>query len=391
MASGAIAALRARAIEPSRVLIVVPRAADGPALADNEVAGDHPIPGEHSANAADEIARFCDGVQPDDDVIVLVSGGTTSLIASPVDGVTRADLASLFRGLLASGVDIATMNAVRKRVLRWGAGRLAAALHPARVHCLIASDVIGNDLSAIGSGPCVPDPSTGSELLERIASHRLSTASAPSVAEYLDRVAAGTLPETPKPRDAIFERTETRVILDASSAIAGAVECAMELGIKPRVSGTPIVGNAADAGEMIARSLLDDVPRAVPMRAPTVHMWWGETTVRLPPDAPAGGRCQELALACALVLHHAGDVARGITVLAAGTDGRDGPTDAAGAVVDASTWSRIRATGRDPVRALADHAAHTALDAAGALLRTGPTGTNVNDIALALVEPQSAA
>ena len=323
---------------------------------------------------------------------MLVSGGTTSLIAAPVSAVTTHDLQALFRGLLASGVDIATTNAVRKRVLRWGAGRLAVALHPARVRCLIASDVIGNDLLAIGSGPCVPDPTTATQLLDSIAAHGIGETIPASVAEYLSAVAAGSVPETPKPGDRAFDLVDARVILDGSSALAGAASRAADLGVRVTVMDAPVIGTAADAGIAVARRLLEEsrVLRRGAL-APAAFMWWGETTVRLPRDAPAGGRCQELALACAFALHEGGDAASGITVLAAGTDGRDGPTDAAGAVVDASTWGTIAGMGRDPARDLASHSSYAALDAAGALFRTGPTGTNVNDLVLALIEPRAAA
>jgi glycerate-2-kinase len=203
---------------------------------------------------------------------------------------------------------------------------------------------------------------------------------------HLRRVADGEEPETPKPGNPAFRTVETQILLDNESAVRAAQSEAIRSGFVVGARPAPLEGEAAAAGRAIASEFLrlaSDRSAAVGDR-PVVAVWGGETIVTFANTSDGrGGRCQELALACANSLSDAGESADGILVLAAGTDGRDGPTDAAGAVVDAGTWARIRAAGRDPSRDLANHDAHAALKAAGALLVTGATGTNVNDLVIA--------
>jgi glycerate-2-kinase len=311
--------------------------------------------------------------------------------------VDPGDLARLHRLLLASGADIAAMNAVRKRFARWGAGRLAAALAPARVHCLVASDVIGDDLETIGSGPCVPDRTTARDVAERLTAAGLAEGRLPStIRDYLDEVARGRIPETPKPGHASFDRVTCEIVLSNADAVRAVVRHARRLGWRTIALRGELHGEAVQRGAEIAQQL-----RAVRLRLATATdashtserrraclVCGGETTVTIG-DAPAGalgGRCQELALSAARTLRALGEPPGAVTLLAAGTDGRDGPTDAAGAIVDPTTWGAVRAAGRDPEGDLARHDSHRALDAAGALVRTGLTGTNVMDVVIALVE-----
>lgn len=382
MAAGAVEALAARGLQVAGG-VVVAHTQGGDARHGLEVAlGDHPVPQRGSLAAADRIGAAASGVPPGDDAIVLMSGGATSLMAGPVPDVAFEEVQALFTRLLASGAGIELMNAIRKRVLRWGAGRLAVALQARRVHCLIASDVVGNDPAFIASGPCVPDPLTASELISRLDAAGLVAALPPGIRSHIADVAAGRATETPKASHPRFTTTSSSVILDRHTAVRGAVASLAGAGVAALVQEAPLVGEAAAVGEQVARRVLD--ARAGTSR-PACLVSSGEPTVRLGADHGVGGRCQELALAAAGVLRHAGAAAAGITILAAGTDGRDGPTDAAGAIVDAGTWDAIARAGVDPSLALARHDAHTALAAAGALFRTGPTGTNVNDLVLALV------
>jgi glycerate-2-kinase len=280
------------------------------------------------------------------------------------------------------------MNAVRRRFLCWGAGRLAVALAPARVHVVVASDVPGDDLATIGSGPCHPDPLTADDvvhLLERVSLH----AHLPrALRDHLEQVRRGALPETPKPGDPVFAGVRHEVVVGNRQALEGAARCARAQGLAPQVADEPLAGEASACGERIARALLAVRARQRRERAaPTACMLWGgETTVTLGNGLTGrGGRSQELALAAARVLGDAGAAAHGIALLAAGTDGRDGPTDAAGAMVAGSTWDAIARAGGNPAAALARHDAYPALARAGALVRTGPTGTNVMDVVIALV------
>jgi glycerate-2-kinase len=351
-------------------------------------AGDHPIPGARSLAAAQALAEATDRVGEDDAALVLISGGATSLAAAPVDGLAPETIPPLFDALLRSGWDIGAMNAVRKRFLRWGAGRLAGAIAPAAIQPALLSDVIGDDPATIASGPCAPDPLTARDVRARLES---LTDVAPigdlaPLFRHLDLVESGDVPETPKPGDRVFRSVLPSIVHGNATALDAAAAEARRFGWHAIVASHPLSGEASLRGEQIAAALLAGVGGDRPF----CFIHGGETTVtRGAPAAGRGGRCQELALAGARVLDAAHASAGSIALLAAGTDGRDGPTDAAGAIVDRDSWRRARAGGRDPARALAEHDAYPALDAAGALLRTGPTGTNVMDIVVGVVNAPS--
>jgi len=347
----------------------------GPATGNSRLpifAGDHPLPGINSARAADAIAQATSGMAASHQVLVLLSGGTSSLAAAPAAGITDQDLTGLWEFLLRSGQPIAVMNAIRKRCLRWGAGRLAAALAPRDVTVLCISDVIGDDPGTIGSGPCAPDPRSGREVLGLLETVAASRDVPPSVRRLLERQASGELPDTPKPGDAAFRNVTTQIIASNRLAVLGVRNRAQALGLSVLAGASDLSGEARAAGTRIGAFLHAGGGGA------NCFIWGGETTVTLDAAAGLGGRCQELALAAAAELE---DVP-GVALLAAGTDGRDGPTDAAGAIVDGATWGRIAAQGRDPDHDLSAHDAFHALEAGAALLRTGPTGTNVMDLVI---------
>ena len=382
MASAAIQVLGTRGRDPAGGLVVAPEGNRSPDSRLRFVQGDHPEPGPGSLAAAEALGAVVSRIGPDDEAWVLLSGGTTSLIGAPEPGLAPTDLKSIYTLLLGSGLDITTMNTIRKRFSRWGGGKLARALAPARVRVYIVSDVIGDDLSSIGSGPCVPDHAMASEvraLLERAA---LWSRIPEAGRRFVASAESGKTAETPKAGDGAFERVALEVVASNSLALKAAAQRAAELGLSPRVAETPLAGEAAEAGARVARSLLNDcVQLSTPQPPPTCLIWGGETTVSLG-EGPAGmgGRSQELALAAARTLA-ATDAA---ALLAAGTDGRDGPTDAAGAIIDGNTWSAIAERGRNPGQDLARHNAYPALDSVGALLRPGLTGTNVMDIVIGI-------
>jgi hydroxypyruvate reductase len=351
------------------------------------VAGDHPVPGARSLAAADAIATTVSAVGDDDIVLVLISGGATSLAAAPADGLDANVLPPLFDALLRSGWDIGAMNLVRKRFLRWGAGRLATALAPAVVQPAILSDVIGDDPAFIASGPCAPDPLTARDVRDRLHSlgEAISRSTLASLTRYLDAVHDGRLAETPKAGDPAFESVRLPVVHGNTVALDAAAARASELGWSVLVAPRSLAGEASTRGTHLAEALLAGVTRIGQAR-PMCLIHGGETTVTVGSAATGnGGRCQELALAAARTFDASYESAESVALLAAGTDGRDGPTDAAGAVVDRDSWRRARAAGRDPAADLARHDSHAALDAAGALVRTGPTGTNVMDVVVGLV------
>jgi hydroxypyruvate reductase len=405
MAAAAATSLEQPGNHVAAGVVVSPEAYPAPRTTISALVGDHPIPGARSVAAAERIAELAAGLNADDVALVLVSGGATSLIGAPLPGMRTDDLVALYELLLGSGLDIREMNAVRKRFARWGAGRLAVALAPARTHALIISDVESDDPADIASGPCTPDPNTVHDVIAILERTRLLGRIADPMRVYLAAVARGEIPETPRAADPVFERVTTRIIGSNRLSTEAAARRARELSLAVVNHGSVLTGDASQSGATLASELLD---RARDGWRGCV-IWGGETTVQLagvssytehgderPLDEksagedrgapPLGGRCQELALSAARVLSEGGDAARGITLLAAGTDGRDGPTDAAGAFADASLWDAIRASGRSPERALARHESYVALDAAGALHRRGHTGTNVRDVVIAVLE-----
>jgi hydroxypyruvate reductase len=382
MARAAVEVLRERGLDPAGGIVVAPAPAPSPHPSLPVAVGDHPEPGAGSLAAAIALAECAHSASSGAEVWVLLSGGTTSLLGAPVDGIPPEDLSRIYALLLGSGLDITAMNRIRKRFSRWGGGRLARALAPAPVRVYVVSDVIGDDLASIGSGPCVPDPTTAADLRELLRASGLWEQLPESARRLVIEAEAGGIAETPKPGDQAFARVTLELIASNGLALEAAAKRAAELGLAPVVSGTPLAGEASAAGASVAATLVQDcagpgIPQPDRKRC---FIWGGETTVTLGPRPEGlGGRCQELALAAARSLASAPP---GLVLLAAGTDGRDGPTDAAGAIVDGRTWDAVKAAGRDPARDLAAHDAYRALDAAGALLRPGLTGTNVMDVVI---------
>jgi hydroxypyruvate reductase len=360
-------------------LIIGPHVGDSPHPAIRTIAGDHPLPGQQSLAAAEALGALCDQVPGGDRVFVLLSGGASSLVAAPVDGIAWEDLSVLCGALLRSGLDIGRVNAIRKRFLRWGAGRLAAQLAPARIELIVLSDVIGDNLAHIASGPCVPDASTAMDVRLLLDETHLLDQTPPAMLRYLDEVMRGERLETPKSESPAFLFAGVPAVQGNGGVLDAGALRARVLGFDPVVIvNEPLYGEAAQAGVRIASASMA-LPRG------GVALWGGETTVTLSADqTAAGGRCQEMMLAAAIELANAGAGASGITLLGAGTDGRDGPTDAAGAIVDATTVGRMIEAGTDARSALHRHASYAALNAAGALLKTGLTGTNVGDVVIAV-------
>lgn len=385
MTAAAVAHLSGRGQEPAGGIVVTqdPAASPHPALL--SIAGDHPVPGPNSLTAADAIGEVARRVGPEDEVWVLLSGGATSLAAAPIQGISSGDLVSLYQLLLGSGLSIVEMNAVRKRFSRWSAGQLAAALHSAAVWSFVVSDVIGDDLPSIGSGPCVPDELMAEDIRRLLEEKSLWERIPRSMRDHLRAAADDPSLETPKADHPAFRLVQTRIVAANSLALGAALDRAAQQRIAGRIVNNAMSGEAQGVGRELARTLLAEAGPGRE-RTPACLIWGGETVVSMTSaQAALGGRCQELALAAAGVLAEAGESPLQPTLLAAGTDGRDGPTDAAGAVVDSDTWEAIRQAGRNPERDLAAHNSYSSLDSVGGLLRTGPTGTNVMDIVIGIV------
>lgn len=383
MAQAAADWLRHQNIEPAQSLVIGPRGTPS-AIGFDVVAGDHPLPGAGSLEAAGAVARLVDRVAPGDTVWLLLSGGASSLMAGPVAGVSSADLTVLFDRLHSAGLDIHAMNAVRKRFLVWGAGRLAAALAPARCQAFVVSDVPGDSIVSIGSGPVSPDDTTVADVSRVLGRAGLLDGLPDSLQANIAGIEAGQVPETAKPDDPVFDHVTVTVVATNRDAVIAAEAYGRSRGWTVHADGPFLAGEASEVGRALGVTLVDAA--AVQRDTTSLFVWGSETVVTFdsPPTAP-GGRCQELALAAARSLSAAEGTAIGL--LAAGTDGRDGPTDAAGAIVTAGTWRAMQVAGADPGRALSRHASYQALSSAEALFAPGPTGTNVMDIVVGIVAP----
>ena len=340
----------------------------------------HPIPDARGEAVGEEILRLARDAGPDDLVLCLISGGGSALTPSPVSGVTLAEKQAVTRLLLECGATINELNAVRKHLSRLKGGQLARAAHPAPVVALLLSDVIGDPLDVIASGPTAADPTTYDDALGVLDRFGLRARVPATVRAHLEAGARGTVADTPKPGDAVLAGVTNAVIGNNGLVVAAAVEEARRLGLTPCLLTRRLQGEAREAARVFA-SVLDEIARSgSPAGRPACLIAGGETTVTIR-GRGKGGRCQEFALALATEL--AG--MRNVVVLAAGTDGSDGPTDAAGAVVDPGTLERSRGLGLDVRRALAENDSHAFFGALGDLVVTGPTGSNLMDLYLGLV------
>ncbi len=340
----------------------------------------HPVPDENGVAGARRIAELAAGAGPRDLLLCLISGGASALMPLPVEPVTLAEKQEVTRLLLRSGANIHEMNAVRKHLSALKGGQLARLAAPATVVALMLSDVIGDDLDVIGSGPTAPDASSFAVAQEIFEKYEL-LGKLPSVVEQRIRDGVdGRIPETPKAGDPVFDRVQNVVVGSNRLAVDAAAAKARALGYRPLVLSTLVQGETRDIARMHAAIAREVKLTGRPAKSPVCILSGGETTVTVKGDGK-GGRNQEFALAAAIDL--AG--MKGVTVLSGGTDGTDGPTDAAGAIADGETVARARKLGLEPARHLGRNDAYPFFDALGNLIRTGPTGTNVMDVMLILV------
>ena len=340
----------------------------------------HPVPDERGAAAARDLLALALGAGDQDLVLTLISGGASALTPAPAPPITLGDKQVMTRLLLAAGADINQLNAVRKHCSVLKGGQLARAAAPARVAALLLSDVIGDPIDVIGSGPTAPDASTFGEALGILDRFDLRQRAPASVRERLERGVRGETAETPKPDDAIFERVVNVVIGNNQLVVAAAASRAAALGLAPHVLTRSLHGEARDAARELVALGGEIAAGRGPIAPPACLIAGGETTVTVRGDG-IGGRCQEFALAAALEL----EGRDGMVVLAAGTDGSDGPTDAAGAVADGESASRARHQGLDPRAHLYRNDSNRVFAALGDLVITGPTNTNLLDLYLVLV------
>ncbi len=340
----------------------------------------HPVPDQAGVEGSQAVLKALEGLSPEDLVIVLISGGGSALLPAPVDGVSLEEKQSLTKALLACGADIREMNTIRKHISKLKGGQLARAASPARVLALILSDIVGDPLDAIASGPTVPDPTTYADALAILDKYRIRDAIPRSILVHLEAGAAGKVPETPKPDDPLFTQVRNVMVASNIQALEAAAGEARLRGLTPMILSSSIEGETREVARVHAAVAREARTSGNPVQPPACIISGGETTVTLRGKGK-GGRSQEFALAAAFDIAELPDV----VILAAGTDGTDGPTDAAGAVVDGRTVSRAREIGLSPRRALDENDAYPFFQQLDDLVITGPTRTNVMDVRLVLL------
>jgi len=336
----------------------------------------HPVPDQRGVSGALRIAQIAAQAQKNDLVLCLISGGASALLPLPAAPITLEEKQETTRLLLASGADIHEFNAVRKHISAIKGGQLARLAAPATVEALLLSDVIGDDPGVIGSGPAAPDASTFGEALAILEEHGIRERVPASVRERLEQGARGEIAETPKPGNAVFRRARNHVIGSNRLALDAAARCARRMGYRTLVLSSEVQGETREIARMHAAIAREIANASRPLKPPACIITGGETTVTLRGDG-LGGRNQEFALAAAIGI--AG--LRNALVFSAGTDGTDGPTDAAGAMVDGDTLRRNPGARRFLDRNDSYHY----FQPLGDLVVTGPTNTNVMDVRLVLV------
>jgi len=337
------------------------------------VEASHPLPDGRGEAAALRMLESASRLGPDDLLLALISGGGSSLLAAPVEGVTLKELRQVTKALLHAGAAIHDINTVRKHLTRLAGGRLAQAASGAQGLALIISDVVGDDPTHIASGPCAPDPTTCADALEQLGRFHITPPA--SIKHHLESCTTGRLADTPKPDDPCFSRMENRVIASARASLLAAVQYFEQHGIPAVLLSDSVSGDAQAVAQQHAALV-----HALAHRQPLALISGGETTVSLRPQHGRGGRNTEYLLALALALRNTPAWA-----IACDTDGIDGSEDNAGAVMTPDTLARAGAKGLNAHALLAAHDSHGFFSALGDLVQTGPTRTNVNDYRVLLI------
>jgi glycerate 2-kinase len=339
----------------------------------------HPIPGEDGIRGVEEMLTLMEGAGEEDLFIVLISGGGSSLMTYPARDISLEEIRLLTEGLLRGGATINELNAVRKHLSAVKGGLMAKRAHPASVLSLILSDVVGDPLDTIASGPTAPDQTTFGDAIRVLKSRGLWEMTQKSIRRRLEGGLSGDVEETPKEGEGIFEKVHNVVVGSNLTAARAAIGRAEELGYNTLLLSTRVEGEAEEVGKELADIAKELVEKDTPVKRPAALIAGGETTVTVTGNG-IGGRNQELALSASLEI-----TGYDVVVAALATDGIDGPTDAAGAIVDGTTLKRAEKLNLDALKLLADNDSHTFFSKLGDAIFTGPTGTNVNDLTLILV------
>ena len=344
----------------------------------------HPIPDAAGLKGATIVAKIAENAGKDDLVLVLISGGGSALIPYPVQSITLEEKKTTTDLLLACGATINQINSVRKHLSQLKGGGLARKAVPASLHALILSDVLDDDLSAIASGPTVPDPTTFQDACTVLESANIWEKVPGNVRNHLESGKRGEIPETPKRGDKVFAKTATTLIGSNAISVQAIMATAAELNYETQLYSNNLCGEARDAAEKLAIHTKQLIAQGIDK--PLAVLAGGETSVTLKGNG-SGGRNQEMALSFAIAADKHKLPARW-TFLSGGTDGRDGPTDAAGGIVDPHTIKRMLTTGMNPVEMLENNDSYNALKISRDLLDTGATGTNVADLQILLIQPR---
>jgi len=344
----------------------------------NEAA--HPLPDTAGLEGTKEIITLLKQTGEKDLVFCLISGGGSSLLPCPADGITLEQKQSLTKTLLDCGATIHEINVLRKQISQVKGGRLAAIVYPSTLISLILSDVVGDNLESIASGPTVPDPNTFNDCMNVLEKHEIDRKIPVEIFEYIDKGCRGEIEETPKAEDPVFRRTQNVIIGSNIQALKAAKQRAEELGYNSLILSSFIEGESEEVAKVHAAIAREILITGNPVRKPACVISGGETTVKIKGKG-LGGRNQEFTLAAALAINGLRD----IVIFSAGTDGTDGPTDAAGAMADGLTVRRAAELGLFAERFLRDNDSYNFFKPLGDLVITGPTDTNVMDIRLILV------
>jgi len=340
----------------------------------------HPIPDESCVNGTAELVALLATTGPRDLVVVVLSGGGSALMLLPADGISLADMQQTTDVLLRAGATINELNTIRKHLEQAKGGGLARLAAPSDVLALVLSDVVGNPLDVIASGPTVPDTSTFADTCAIVDRFGIWDRLPESVAGRLRAGLEGRIADTPKPGDPLFDRVDTVVVASNELAAEAGVSQAESEGLSALLLTTYVEGEAREVAKVVAALAREEAARNRPLTRPACLVLGGETTVQVR-GTGVGGRNQELALAASLKIVGLDDV----IIAALATDGNDGPNDATGALVDGTTVARARAVGLDPDAYLANNDTYHFFESLGDLLITGPTNTNVNDLLFVFV------
>jgi glycerate 2-kinase len=341
----------------------------------------HPIPDEAGLSATAKLLKRAQECTDEDLILCAFTGGGSALLPAPSSPITLDQKQATTRLLLECGATIYEINAIRKHLSRSKGGWLAKEAYPATIVSLLLSDVIGDRLDVIASGPTIPDESTYSDCINIIDRYELSERLPSAVVDYFTKGVTGSLPETPKADDPVFARVQTLIVGNNRECLLAAKERALSLGYNTIVLSSQIEGEAREVAHVVAAIGKEISQANLPVAPPACVIGGGETTVTIH-GGGKGGRNQELALACAVAI----DGWERISLLSAGTDGTDGPTDAAGAIVNGTTCKRARQKKMDPREFLLANDSYAFFESLGDLLKTGPTRTNVMDIICMLVD-----